>query len=215
MNIRHLENQGKNEEGLTSFYISFGDLMVLLAAFFVMLIGMSRIEIGSFEKIRSGFTGSTTGTLVELAADLDRIVNSDPGVPGVKVRLDEDGVRLDLETAALFASASAHIKEGSLVPLKPLLNRIKRTSYTLDIEGHTDDKALYRMTNGELETNWSLSGRRASSVVHHLLSFGFFPSRLRIVGYASTRPRVSLKGKSFRERERARNENRRVSILIR
>jgi chemotaxis protein MotB len=89
----------------------------------------------------------------------------------------------------------------------------------LDVEGHTDDVPLFKREKGrdpeEVETNWTLSGRRASSVVNWLIEFGFSESRLRIVGYASTRPKVDVSQLEGERLERARSENRRVSILIR
>jgi chemotaxis protein MotB len=137
----------------------------------------------------------------------------------VSVRLGEDGVHLDFESAALFDTASATLKAGSLTSMVPMLKRILSTSYTIDVEGHTDDVPLYRKdivkTGEEIETNWTLSGRRASSVVNWLIGFGFSESRLRIVGYAATRPKVDVGRLSGLTLEKARGENRRVSILIR
>ncbi len=217
MKLVDLANQ-PDEESLTSFYISFSDLMVLLGVFFVMLISMSKIDIGSFEKIKTSFSGDTEGTLIELAAELKEIVEGVPGVPGVTVHMAEDGVRLNLDTGTLFESGSAKLKPNSLDPLKPLLTSIEATAYTIDVEGHTDDVPLYRFydLDGErnLETNWSLSGRRASAVIHFLLKFGIGKSRIRLVGYASTRPMTSLEGKEGDALQAARAENRRVSLLI-
>ena len=210
--------QGQEEESLTSFYISFSDLMVLLGVFFVMLISMSKIDIGSFEKIKTSFSGDTKGTLIELARELKEIVEGVPGVPGVTVQMAEDGVRLNLDTGTLFDTGSAKLKPNALDPLIPLLESIGGTKYTIDVEGHTDDVPLYRYykVDGErtLETNWSLSGRRASSVIHFLLNFGIHKDRVRMVGYASTRPLTSIEGKTGKELSKARAENRRVSLLI-
>ena len=87
-----------DEEGLDVFYISFGDLMVILCVFFVMLLTMSKIDIGSFEKVKSVMTGSTENTLVELAGSLKEIIEGTPGIPGATVQLAKDGVRVDLDT---------------------------------------------------------------------------------------------------------------------
>ena len=76
MKLKELESEDQNT--ITSFYISFSDLMVLLGVFFVMLLSMSRIDTGSFEKIKSGFSGSTKGTLVELAQSLKDIAETYP-----------------------------------------------------------------------------------------------------------------------------------------
>lgn len=218
MRLRDLQSiQSQSREApVNSFYLSLSDLMTLLCVFFAVIIGMSRIDVGSFERMKTSVTGVSKGTLVELARDLEKIA---AGQRGVSVRLGEDGVHLDFESAALFDTASATLKAGSLTSMVPMLKRILSTSYTIDVEGHTDDVPLYRKdivkTGEEIETNWTLSGRRASSVVNWLIGFGFSESRLRIVGYAATRPKVDVGRLSGSTLEKARGENRRVSILIR
>jgi chemotaxis protein MotB len=205
----------KMDEGagkISPFYISFSDLMVLLSVFFLMIISMSKVEKGSFEQLRTGVTGSTEGTLVELATKLKTIAKD---LPQVSIRMAPDGVRVDLQSAALFDTASAALKSNALERIWPILAELKRTSYELDIEGHTDDRNLFEKEGDELETNWSLSGRRASSVVQFLLERGFESKRLRIVGYAANKPKVPIRNKQGDDLEQARAENRRVSILVR
>lgn len=204
-----------DEEGLDVFYISFGDLMVILSVFFVMLLTMSKIEIGSFEKFKSVITGRTENTLVELAGSLKEIIEGTPGVPGATVHLAKDGVRVDMDTGVLFAPGSAVIKSGALQSFRPILQKIKKTKYLIDIEGHSDDVPFYRLEEGEVESNWSLSGKRASSVILHLKSLGFASRRLRAVGYAHTRPVIAVEGKTGIALDQARARNRRVSLLIR
>lgn len=214
MPLRLADLQVNEDSGkLNSFYVSFSDLMLLLCTFFVLMLGMSKIEIGSFEKLRAGFTGKKTGTLVELAEQLEKVA---AGQKGVSVRLAEDGVRLDLESAALFDTGSAALKEPALDPLAPVLQMILNTKYRIDIEGHTDDRPFRRVKDGEIDSNWSLSGRRASSVAHYLLDFGFRQRRIRIVGYAATRPRTKIKTEMTETiKDEARAANRRVSLLVR
>lgn len=204
-----------DEGGIDSFYISFGDLMVILCVFLVMLLSMSRIDVGSFERIRSVMTGRTDNTLVELAGSLKEIVEETPGIPGASVQLADDGVRVDLDTAVLFDPASAIVKDDAVEALLPLLEEILATEYRIDVEGHTDNVPFYRVVEGETDTNWSLSGKRAASVILHLRTLGFSPYRLRAVGYADTHPVVDPAGKTGRELEEARARNRRVSLLIR
>ena len=202
-------------EETNAFFISLSDVMILLCVFFIMLVSVSEVDTGSFEKVRSAIRGTTEDTLVELSERLQEMVTTDPGIPGVTVGLAADGVRIDLETAALFDSGSAVVKPGALDPLVPLLTLIARTEYKVDVEGHSDDQPLRRLRGNELDTNWSLSGRRASSVLHQLLDVGFQAGRLRIVGYAETRPKVPFEGLTDEALASARAENRRVSILIR
>ncbi len=207
--------QASSAEETNAFFISLSDVMILLCVFFIMLVSVSEVDQGSFEKVRSAIRGTTEDTLVELSEQLNALVNRDPIISGVSVRLAPDGVRIDLETAALFDSASAVLKPGAVDPLLPLLALVLKTKYRLDIEGHSDDQPFYQKRGDELETNWSLSGRRASSVLHRLLEVGFEPERLRIVGYADTRPKVRVEGLTGDSLDGARAENRRVSILIR
>ncbi|VUD59166.1 Photosystem I P700 chlorophyll a apoprotein A2 [Thalassocella blandensis] len=214
MNLNELEQQG-HDEGLDSFYISFGDLMVILCVFLVMLLSMSNIEVGSFEKVKSVMTGKTENTLVSLAEDLSEIINGIPGVPGASVQLDSDGVRVNLDTSVLFEQGEAVIDEQALESVDIILKDILQTEYQVDIEGHTDDVAYYRIVDGETITNWTLSGRRASSMALHLRRMGFKADRIRIVGYADTRPVVDPESKRGIALEEARARNRRVSLLIR
>jgi chemotaxis protein MotB len=213
--LQNAQARGK-ESPVNAFYLSLSDLMTLLCVFFAVLVGMSRIDVGSFERMKTSVTGVSKGTLVELAKDLEKIA---AGQKGVSVRLADDGVHLDFESAALFETGSATLRLGSLVPMIPSLKRILSTKYSLDVEGHTDDVPLFRKDKAksgeEIETNWTLSGRRASSVVNWLIDFGFSEARLRIVGYASTRPKTDIGQLTGVRLEGARSENRRVSILIR
>jgi chemotaxis protein MotB len=214
MKLSQLEAEHE-ETGLDSFYVSFGDLMVILCVFFVMLLSMSKIEVGSFEKIKSVMTGTTENTLVELAESLKQIIETAPEIPGASVILAKDGVRLDLDTGVLFAPGKSIIKEAALDSIAPLLQEIDKTDYFIDVEGHSDDVPYYKYVKGEIETNWSLRGKRASSVILHLREFGFSAKRLRAVGYADTRALVDVRGKSGADLESARARNRRVSLLIR
>ena len=124
-----------DEEGLDSFYISFGDLMVILCVFLVMLLTMSKIDIGSFEKIKSVMTGRTENTLVELTSTLKEIIEGTPGIPGASVHLAKDGVRVDLDTGVLFATGSAVIKGEALDSMDQLLKAILNTYILLMSKG--------------------------------------------------------------------------------
>lgn len=200
------------ESPTNAFYLSLADLMTLLCVFFAVLVGMSRIDVGQFERVRTAVSGQTRGTLVELAKDLEKISANQSGV---SVHLANDGVRLDFDSTALFDSGSAYLRAGALTPMEPILRRILATTYTIDVEGHTDDVPLYRKDGEVLETNWTLSGRRAGSVVYYLSQFGFSETRLRIVGYSANQPRVSIQDKTGADLDKARSQNRRVSLLVR
>ena len=181
-------NYSSQDEAAQIFYMSFGDLMVILCCFFVIIHSMSQVDRGSFERIRTEFTGNSAGSLVSLEKELQEIAVN---IPKVNITYDKDGVRINMDSAALFESGSAVLKDGALDDLEQILLHVRETQYTVDIEGHTDDLNFYRQTEeGLIETNWSLSGARASTVVLHLLGLGFAEGRVRIIGYAANRPKV-------------------------
>ena len=209
MKLSDLQNIAK-ENASNVFYLSFSDLMVLLCVFFIMLISISKIETFSFEQIKTTFSGSSEDTLVALAEKL-KVLSRDKGL---KISLDKDGLRLHLKAAALFETASSKLKKGSLRKINPILHEIRKTDYKIDIEGHTDDRNLYYVYKDNVETNWSLSGRRASTVVRYLMRLGFAKKRLRVIGYASNKPISIIKNKRGKALAKARAQNRRVSLLV-
>ena len=211
MKLSDLQNLGKENQG-NSFYLSFSDLMVLLCVFFIMLISISKIDTFPFEQIKTTLTGSSKDTLVALANKLQTLAKG----KSVTINLDKDGIRLNLEVAALFETASAKLKPNALKRFHTLLHEINRTKYSIDVEGHTDDRNFYFVNaDGNVETNWSLSGRRASTVVRYLMRLGFKKERLRVVGYASNKPISSIANKTGKQLAQARAQNRRVSLLVR
>lgn len=214
MRLDDLEKRD-SDEGLDSFYISFGDLMVILCVFLVMLLSMSNIEVGSFEKVKQVMTGNSENTLVALHEELEEIIRGVPGVPGASVVLAEQGVRVDLDTRILFAPGEAIIDKQALLSIDRVLRQILDTQYLVDIEGHSDDVAYYKVVDGEVSTNWTLSGKRAGSMALHMLDMGFSKHRLRTVGYADTRPVVDPTNKRGEVLAKARERNRRVSLLVR
>jgi chemotaxis protein MotB len=195
-----------------SFFMSFADLMMIVTVFFVLLLSVSSIQKGNFDRMRASFSGSTKGTMVDLANRLRELAQP---TKDVSIYVSDEGIRMDMESAALFNTGEAYLKEGSLDSLSRVFREILSSSYNVDVEGHTDDVGFYRLDGREVLTNWSLSGRRASSVVLYLLEFGFTEERLRIVGYAATKPRADVKGRFGPELDRARAMNRRVTILVR
>jgi len=89
---------------------------------------------------------------------------------------------------------------GTLAGLKDLMNAFKE--YQCIISGHTDNEgsALY---------DQKLSERRANTVKNYFISYNVNPSRLKIVGYGSTRPASSY-NKDMEEGWK----NRRVEIRL-
>ena len=76
----------------------------------------------------------------------------------------------------------------------------------ITIEGHTDNIPI---NTSRFQSNWDLSAARASSVANALLyNETIKPERMRVQGYAETRPRAS------NEWPETRALNRRVEIIL-
>ena len=67
------------------------------------------------------------------------------------MQLAKDGVRVDLDTGVLFAPGSAIIKKEALKTFDPLLRKIAKTDYLVDIEGHSDDVNFIAITKVKLK----------------------------------------------------------------
>ncbi len=206
---------GRKSQVTETFYVSFSDLMLLLCVFFVMLLGASKVQEGSFDELRAGFTGDQASSLGTLEKSLKKVTENNQIF---SVSRDARGVRLDMDSIALFDTGSAVLKANTLNSLVNALRTVSNSKYKIDVEGHTDDTPLYKVQDTdfgkEIETNWSLSGRRASAVALLLKKIGVKDSRLRVVGYADTQPKESISGKTGNRLQSARQKNRRVSLLL-
>jgi hypothetical protein len=100
-----------------------------------------------------------------------------------------------------FQSGSAVLQESSDQALETLLSELKtKPALKLTIEGYTDSKGSYR-------NNLELSQRRAQAIADWLTERGIEHSRLKVVGYGSSRP-IADNGTS-----QGRERNRRIEIV--
>ncbi|TVP88930.1 MAG: type VI secretion system protein TssL [Pseudomonadaceae bacterium] len=124
----------------------------------------------------------------------------------VSVLSDRKRVIIRVEERGSFPSGSADMTiefEDMLLKISDVLARIPGE---ITVEGHTDDIPI---STARFRSNWDLSAARASSVANALLHTGAVqPDRLRVQGYAETRPRAS---NDFPD---TRSLNRRVEIII-
>ncbi|MCL5041903.1 MAG: flagellar motor protein MotB [Gammaproteobacteria bacterium] len=124
----------------------------------------------------------------------------------VSVLSDRKRVIIRVEERGSFPSGSADMTlefEDMLLKISDVLARIPGE---ITVEGHTDDIPI---STARFRSNWDLSAARASSVANTLLHTGAVePNRLRVQGYAETRPRAS---NDFPD---TRALNRRVEIII-
>ena len=105
-------------------------------------------------------------------------------------------------TAVTFQSAKYIISPNSYSYLNQLVDLLKKNpSISIHLKGHTD-------SDGEDETNFLLSQRRAKSVANYLIKSGIADNRITYEGYGESR---SLAKNDTPENKQI---NRRVELLI-
>ncbi len=106
----------------------------------------------------------------------------------------------------LFDLSSADIRDSAKDILLKLGNILNKIDNEIIIQGHTDNLPI---NTSQFPSNWELSTRRATNVVHFLIeNCGMEPSRLTATGNAEFKP---IKPNDTPEN---RQQNRRIDIVI-
>lgn len=118
------------------------------------------------------------------------------------VRIDEETLKLELDSESTFSVNSASVKSGFKNSLRKVSNVISEYGQTaVHVVGHTD-------STGSTSYNQQLSEKRASSVGSYLASGGVIRDRMRLSGRGENSPVAN------NSTSRGRDQNRRVEIYI-
>ncbi len=122
------------------------------------------------------------------------------------IRPDAYGVRIQLDSAALFTSASADLKEQSVNALEKIASLLKDSNRKIVIEGHTDNEPIH---TSRYPSNWELSAARATKIARFVIQrLGVNPKNVVPVAYGSNKPLVPNTTPVNRAK------NRRIEIMI-
>lgn len=125
-----------------------------------------------------------------------------------KLQLEQDRKRIviRIEEKSSFPSGSSDLNAAFVDIIEKIGKSLGTTPGEVAIEGHTDNIPI---NTARFRSNWDLSASRAASVANALLASGLVEAnRIRVQGYAETRPRVSNNNPADRAL------NRRVEIII-
>ncbi len=150
---------------------------------------------------------STTAQQVDTSIDALRDVLENELQEG-RIQLEHDRKRIIIrvEEKGSFPSGSADMTEDFQAMLDRIAEVLAELPGEVTIEGHTDNIPIH--TN-RFQSNWDLSAARASSVANALLlDDSILPERIRVQGYAETRPRAD------NDSPENRALNRRVEIIL-
>ncbi|MCX7984370.1 MAG: OmpA family protein [Bacteroidetes bacterium] len=216
----------KNEDNIDRWLLTYADLITLLLGLFVILYGMSKIDLERYEQVVSalgGVFGRESGVfegkkkvieqLTPLQKERNRIQQSIQNVIGdlttkglVSFSQNERGVTVHLTEELLFPSGSAELKGSSLAVLDTIASVLVTLPNDIRIEGHTDDVPI---RTERFPSNWHLSVARALNTAFYIINkYHMKPGQLSIAGYAEYRPLVPNTSPENRAR------NRRVDIVI-
>ena len=221
-----MKKQIKKEDKDVSpgYMATYGDMVTLLMAFFVLLYAMSDPDPGKFEDFSEAMTEELSGEEVEtqfesLEENLQNIVQDEDISESVEIALHPEGIEIKMEGKALFNTCSADVlpRMESVISnisntISELLNNSNYKEYVIEVKGHTDN--LPPTICPDFDTNWELSAYRATGIVEQLLASGIQKEKIKAIAMADSAPLVpnmDENGKSIYENQA---KNRRVEIFI-
>lgn len=114
-------------------------------------------------------------------------------------------LRVELNNDILFSSGSADLSVEGITLLEELSEAFLDPGLLVAIEGHTDNVPIHTQ---QFPSNWELSSFRATTVARALVTLGVAEHRVKVTGYADTRPRTP------NDTDANRALNRRVSLVL-
>ncbi|TVP80614.1 OmpA family protein [Thioalkalivibrio sp.] len=123
----------------------------------------------------------------------------------LELLLDQHQLRLEVGNDILFPSGTADLAGAGRSLLAELSDALSDDRLKISVEGHTDDVPI---NTARFPSNWELSSIRATTVARELIALGVPQQRLRVTGYADTRPRAANDSPTNRAL------NRRVSLVL-
>jgi chemotaxis protein MotB len=182
-----MQRRAKGHE--ESWLLSYADLITNLLLFFVVLLTAANLSKGKMQKIAKAISGAeSTTSLSAIQKEIEKQIEQRHLQDMVGTTLGEDGLELALNSGLVFDSGKAKIRPELEQTVTSMLQVLVPYSgkYNFAVEGHTDSTPI--APGGQFASNWELSSARAIEVRSRLETAGIPRERLRIEGYADTKP---------------------------
>lgn len=194
--------------GASGWSLTYGNLMVALVAFFVLLLS-SGGDLGGLPVAQGGEQQNlSVASLSSVKRRITATLEANGAEELVQFETSADGgliVRLD--AGATFGSGSAEIMQGAVPALDAVGGVLSQVGNSVRVEGHTDDIPM--RPTPQYPDNWALSSARANVVLRYLHDYYQLASgRLSVAGYADSHPVAS------NATPQGRAKNRRVDIVV-
>jgi chemotaxis protein MotB len=154
---------------------------------------------------QSQAVGELQGTYEGLVGDLEEEVAKGQ----VRISQLRDGLRVGVDQEILFASGSAGLSRQGIEVLTTVATRFADSSYSIAVEGYSDNLPISGALQKRYPSNWELAGARAARVVRLFAVAGVDAARMTAVSRGSTHPVADNSSADGRAR------NRRIEIRLR
>ncbi|NBO39177.1 hypothetical protein EBU99_11405 [bacterium] len=203
------QRRSKKKPRESLWLISYADLTTNLMALFILMLSMSQVSAQKFDAVSHVVTRQRTDSLDELKKQIDDEIQKRGLRSSVTTELGMSGLMVEFLGGVLFEQGSDKLSDFSSKEALPILQILQKTDpkYMLSFEGHTDDV-------GNDDVNWALSSARGVALLNKMRELSVAQERMSIAGFGSTHPKVTYKGKTGIELEKARAANRRVVIRV-
>jgi len=179
-----------------SWLLSYADLITNLLLFFVVLLTAAQLNKSRMQQIVKSISGAEQpASLESIRKEIDAKIAKMELQQLVQTTLTAEGLELSLNSGLVFDSGKAIIRTEFDKTVTSMLQTLVpySTKYNFAVEGHTD---VTPMIGGG--SNWDLSSDRAIVLRQRLEDIGIVRTRIRVEGYADTKPlpESQLKGLS-------------------
>ena len=172
-----------------SWLFSYADLITLLLLFFVVLLTASQMNRARMQQVVKSISGADMPqSLASIKKEIDQEIDKRQLQELIRTTEQADGLELSLNSGLVFDSGRANMRKEFETTVASMLQLLVPYSgkYSFAVEGHTDNVPI--ATKGAFATNWELSSARAIVVRQRLEDVGVPTERVRIEGYADTKP---------------------------
>ena len=186
-----------------SWLLSYADLITNRLLFFVVLLSAAHLNKSRMQQITKSISGAESPSSLEsIRREIDAQIAKQQLEKLVTTTLTPDGLELSLNSGLVFDSGHAAIRpelEQTVASMLQVLSPYSK-KYGFAVEGHTDVTAI--LPGGQFASNWELSSARAIVVRQRLEDVGVERARIRVEGYAETKPLAeeALQGLTAEER---------------
>lgn len=181
----------KEISGGDDWLTTYSDMMTLLVCFFVLMMGVSEVNVDSYEKIKKEMSTSFGGTYedpyAKMADKLEEVISVEKLGNEIKLNSKGSGITLIFQGQLLFESGKAQIRPEASLVLQKISDVITSDTEKLFIvvEGHTDNIPI---NTEQFPSNWELSAGRAARIVREFETFGVNKEKMVAVGMGESKP---------------------------